>query len=582
MGCILALLSLSALDADVVVVLGVQCPLAGLYAERLNELAERYPAVRFRAVDPCPQDRPEQIAAFARRLSFPLVRDEAGEARRLGATRSPEVFLLVGGKIAYSGRIDDQYAPGTNRAAPTRRDLEEAIREVLAGKGVSIPHATATGCKLKLAAGQPSADPSVTFAEVAPILHRRCAACHRPGQIGPFSLVTYRDTVGWTPMMREVIENGRMPPWHADPKHGTFANDRSLTSAEKQTLLAWIDAGAPRGNAEPPPPTFAEGWRIRADRVLTMPRPFAVPAEGVLDYQEFELDPGFAGDTWIQAVEIRPGSPAVVHHINVYLRPPGGERDTVYLNNVGDHYLAMTVPGNTVTDWPPGVAKVVPAGWKIVLSVHYQPNGTPQQDQSSLALALADPRTVRQQAATRLILDDELRIPPREQTTVRHEWTTEDDFTLLALYPHMHLRGKSMLFEAIDASGRVEILLDVPRYDFAWQHRYVLAVPKPLPRGTTLRCTAVYDNTAANPNNPDPSATVRAGRQSTDEMFQAGFEVVRTAENRLAADSSAWLSTPIVLAAVLLLLHWRGKPRSVVPPPSRALRGRGSEASRGP
>jgi hypothetical protein len=284
-----------------------------------------------------------------------------------------------------------------------------------------------------------------------------------------------------------------------------------------------------------------------------MAAPFQVPAEGVLDYQEFPLDPGFSEDTWIQAVEVQPGNRAVVHHINVYLRPRGAPKGSLYLNRMADFYLAMAVPGNTVTTWPSGIAKVIPAGWEVVLSVHYQPNGTSQSDRSSIALQLADPRTVRQQVATRLLQHAGEPLPANKLTPITVSWTLDENYTLYALYPHMHLRGKSMEFEADD-----EILLSVPRYDFNWQHRYVLAEPMRLLKGTVIRCTAVYDNTSANPNNPDHSSEVRWGTQSTDEMFQGALEIVRTNEDRVAEAGATFRSNlastlGIIIASGFLL-----------------------------
>jgi hypothetical protein len=511
--------------------------MARLYANRLNTLSERYPQVKFRVANASQQDSESEVVEFGKLFHFPASKDYV-LARRLGATRSPEAFLLAKGKVVYSGRIDDQYTPGANKSKPTRNDLEEAIKETLAGKPVSVPNTKATGCHLSI--------PDVTFKDVAPILHKHCAECHRPGQVAPFSLLTWQDTVGWGKTIREVVSQGRMPPWHADPKHGKFANDRSLSSTERDTLFTWIDAGSPRGDTEPSPPTFREGWAIRADKVLKTPG-YKVPAEGVLDYVEFPIDTGFTKDTWVQAVEIQAGNKGVVHHINVYLRPKGAESGVIYLNGMSDFYLAMMVPGNSVTNWPPGVAKLIPAGWQIVLSVHYQPNGRPQDDVSTIALELAS--DVRQQAATRLVQHQGPPLPAHEVTTISETWKLEDDFTLYALYPHMHLRGRSMRFEA---DG--EVLLNVPHYDFNWQTRYVLAEPKLLKKGSVVRCTAIYDNTSGNPNNPDPSAAVKWNKQSTDEMFQAGFEVVRTHEDRFAENRNRnAIAIGIVLSVVFLL-----------------------------
>jgi hypothetical protein len=551
---LLTLLLAASPECEVVVFLGTECPMARLYVHRLNDLSARYPQVRFRALNASQQDSAAEVAEFGKRLRFPFEKDDGTQARRHSATRSPEAFLLVAGRIAYQGRIDDQYTPGANRGSPPRHDLEEAIKEILAGKPVSIRSTKATGCRLSLPV-KPSGE--ITFDDVAPILHQKCAECHRPGQVAPFSMLTYEDTIGWGQMIGEVVLDGRMPPWHADPAYGHFANDRSLTLEQKDMLLRWIAAGSPAGKNHPLPPSFDDGWKIRPDLIVQMDRSFQVPAEGVLDYQEFIVHPGFQKDTWVQAVEIRPGNP-VVHHINVFLRPPGGKPNTIYLNAVQDSYLAMTVPGNTVTHWPEGVAKLIPAGWKIVFSVHYQPNGTLQTDRSRLALQFAD--TVRQQVATRVFLRQDMVVAPHAVASVSATWTLENDFTLYALYPHMHLRGKSMIFEIV--APRRQVLLNVPRYDFNWQHRYVLSEPRKLAKGTVIQCRAVFDNTADNPHNPDPSATVRFGPQSTDEMFQAGFEVARTNENLSGWHWRPWMLISALAALSVSLLVSRFSRRS--------------------
>ena len=533
---------------EVFVFLGTECPMAKLYANRLSELADRYPQIHFQGVSANESDTAAEIATFQNGLRFGFRRNPQ-LAARLKPTRSPEAFFFVDDKLVYHGRIDDQYTPGTNRSQPSRNDLEEAIKETLAGQSVSVPETKATGCHIEV---PQTPTGKITFDEVAPILHSRCAECHRPGEVAPFSLLTYEDTLGWKDTIREVVSANRMPPWHADPNHGKFANDRSLTAAEKSTLLAWVEAGAPAGTQKVAAPTFKTGWAIKTDLILKVQTPFAVPAEGVLGYQEFTLDPGFKKDTWVQAVEIQPGNKAVVHHINVYLRPKNAE-GKYYTNEMQDGYLAMTVPGNTVTSWPVGIAKVIPAGFQVVLSVHYQPNGKPQQDQSSIAFQFADPPSVHKQAATRVFMGG-FSIPPNTVTMATQEWKLEEDYTLYALYPHMHLRGRSMRFEIGD-----EVLLDVPHFDFNWQHRYVLAEPRTLPAGTIVRCTAVYDNTAANPNNPNPNATVKPGLQSTDEMFQSCFEVVRANEDRQSRPFSVLPAFTAILCASGLFLRrsWR-------------------------
>ncbi len=374
-----------------------------------------------------------------------------------------------------------------------------------------------------------AAPPGATWCrDVAPVAQRRCQVCHRAGQVGPFELRTYRDTLTRADTLREAVADGRMPPWGANPAHGRFANDLSLTASEKELLLAWVDAGCPEGDPAdlPPPAAFPEGWEIGPpDLVVSMPEEFRVPATGVVEYQSFTVDPGLREDRWVTAAEIRPGNRKVVHHCNVFLQPPG--RDGVWSQgSLGSYCLAAMAQGTPPTVLPAGMAKRVPAGWKLVFVMHYTPVGTEQADRTSIALRFADPASVRQEVATKLMLEPDLRIPPFEPDyRVGQTWQVNDDVLLLAFFPHMHLRGKSFRYEAVYPDGREEILLDVPRFDFAWQFRYVLAEPKRLPAGSRLRCTAVYDNSKANPANPDPSQTVLTGTQSWEEMFNGYFDV---------------------------------------------------------
>jgi hypothetical protein len=255
-----------------------------------------------------------------------------------------------------------------------------------------------------------------------------------------------------------------------------------------------------------------------------MPKPFTVPAEGVVEYQLIEVDPGFTEDKWIRAAEIRPGNRKVVHHCTVFLEPsPAGAQSVP--GRLGSYCLATTAPGTPPLVLPDGMAKFVPAGWRFLFVLHYTPVGTVQTDQTSIGLVLADPQQVRQEVVTTLLYDPDLCIPPHAANhPVEKSWQAPQDILLLAMFPHMHLRGKSFRYEAQYPDGSSEILLDVPRYDFNWQNRYVLAEPKRLPAGTTVRCTAHYDNSADNPANPDAEATVHTGTQSWEEMFNGYFD----------------------------------------------------------
>ena len=232
----------------------------------------------------------------------------------------------------------------------------------------------------------------------------------------------------------------------------------------------------------------------------------------------------------------------MVHHCTVFLKPPGVAEPREQ-GKLGSHNLAVAGPGTLPLLLPDGMAKRIPAGWKPLFVMHYTPVGIPQTDRSSIGLVFAEPHTVRKEVATHLISDEELRIPPRAADYhVEKSWTAPADILIMALFPHMHLRGKSFRYEAIYPDASTEVLLNVPRYDFGWQPRYVLAEPKRLPAGTRIRVSAVYDNSADNPNNPDPNAEVLAGQQTWDEMFNGYFEWCLADEDLTAARRSPRLS----------------------------------------
>jgi peroxiredoxin len=518
----------------VVVFLGVDCPLVKLYAGRLAELAREYGlrGVSFVGVNANVQDGVSDVTNYVRKhhLPFPVLKDVGNVlADRFGATRTPEAFVLDGDRVLrYRGRIDDQYGVGMQKSRPSRRDLAEALDELLAGKPVSRPVTEPVGCFIGRVTRLATRG-VVTFSrDVVPVLQKRCQSCHRPGQVAPFSLMTYKETAGWADTIREVIEQGRMPPWHADRRHGQFANDPSLSEAEKKTLLDWITGGCPQGDlAElPPPARFPDEWQIgEPDLIVSIPRTFDVPAEGILEYQLFEVDPGFKTDTWVRAAEIRPGNPTVVHHCTVFLVPPDGKGEPKMQGRLGSVCLAATAPGTPPMILPEGMAKLVPAGWRFLFVVHYVAVGSPQTDRTRLGIKLAEPKTVKKEVATHLLIDSDFRIPPRvADFRIAKEWQAPEDVVLLALFPHGHYRARTFRYEAIYPDGQKEILLDVPRYDFNWQNRYELAEPKRLPKGTVIRCEGRYDNSAANPVNPDPDVEVSVGSQSTDEMFNGYFD----------------------------------------------------------
>jgi hypothetical protein len=353
----------------------------------------------------------------------------------------------------------------------------------------------------------------VTYtADISAILRDKCQGCHSPGQIAPFSLLTYDQACRWKLAIKEVVAARRMPPWHADPRHGVFSNDRGLTPRQRASLLAWVDQGTPLGE----PDAFRMGWTIGSpDAVFTMTEPFTVPAQGVLSYQKFRVPTNFGRDVWVQALEARPGNRKVVHHVCVYLdgKTPNEE------GKAERPELVCYAPGDLPSIFPPGTAKLVPAGATLVIEVHYTPVGVAASDQSSVGMIFAR-EPVKRRAVTKGISDKGLVIPPgAKDYEARSSFTFPFDARLLSLSPHMHLRGKDFRYTATYPDGRSEILLSIPSYDFAWQSVYRLATPKAMPRGTRIDCLAHFDNSPDNPNNPDPKAEVRWGDQTWDEMM---------------------------------------------------------------
>jgi peroxiredoxin len=508
----------------VIAFVGTECPLAQAYAPRLAELAGSYQkrGVAFFGVDSNEQDGPVAIGRYASKhaIPFPIVKDVGHSlADRLEAERTPEVFVLDEGRaVRYRGRIDDQYALGVHRPAPATRDLADALDALLAGKAPKAAKTVASGCLI--GRGGKTADGSVTYSkDVAPILQARCVSCHRPGEIGPFSLTDFRQAAGWSSMVAEVVDEGRMPPWHASPDHGKFSNEARLTSLEKKTIADWVKGGSPEGNPADLPPSvaYAEGWRIPTpDLVLEMPKDVEIPAEGSIPYQHITIDPKLTKDVWVRASQVRPGNPSVLHHLVVYVLPPGVKS----INETGGDFLAAYAPGMPPRTLPDGVARKVPAGSKLLFQVHYTPRGTKQVDRSRIGLTFADPSTVRRELKSGMAIDFRFKIPAGAPDFVsKAEYRFDQSALLYSLMPHMHLRGKSMRFEAEYPDGRREILLDVPRYEFDWQNLYVLAEPKAMPEGTILHCEGHFDNSADNPNNPNPAKPVTFGEQTQDEML---------------------------------------------------------------
>jgi hypothetical protein len=422
--------------------------------------------------------------------------------------------------------------------------------------GAGTPLAAAGGAPQN-ASGTVARTPTFST-DVAPIVFAKCASCHRPGEVAPMSLLSFKDVRPWAGAIKEKVASRAMPPWHADRAYGAFRNNPSLSEAEIVTIVSWVNGGAPEGNPKdlPAVPTFAEGWQIgKPDQVFEMAADFDVPARGTIDYQYFEVPTHFTDDRWMQAGEVRAGDKAHVHHIIVYVREPqprpranvvsirpilaAGERPSLPSSRTttaggagGTATNAARTTDNMLVNWAvgedapvflPGQAKRIPAGSTLIFQVHYTTNGTPGRDRSRLGLVFAK-EPPAQEVRTAAIANPVFAIPGGAANhEVMAEASFNDDVKVWTMHPHMHLRGKDMTYTAIYPDGREEIVLRVPKFDFGWQTDYWLQQPLSLPKGSKLHVRAHFDNSAANKANPDPAATVRWGDQTWEEMMIGFF-----------------------------------------------------------
>lgn len=518
----------------VVCFLGTECPMARLYGPRLSKLADEFKSdnVRIIGVNSNRQDSMAEVRAYVDEhfVSFPVIHDRGNViADRYGATRTPEVFLLDDQlQLRYHGRIDDQYAPGISRTAPNEQDLRVAIEQLLAGNPVTTTETTALGCFIGKISRRPQHEivkNDITYTRhVARVLQKHCVECHRVGEIGPFAMDNYDEVAGWADTMLETVDDGRMPPWHADPNHGNFSNARYMPDTDKKILRDWVVGGLKQGDDAdlPEPIEFVRDWQLdrQPDQIFRMRKePFSVKSSGVVEYQYFVADPDFEEDKWITGAQVIPGSRAVVHHAILFVRPPDGVQFR------GANLLSGYVPGQRLVPLPPGHGWRIPAGSKLVFQMHYTPNGVEQLDTTQIGLLFADEKDITHEVFTMISIDQEFEIPPRasKHTVTVNVPRLPDHGHLLAVTPHMHYRGRS--FRLLTGTDSPQTLLSVPNYDFNWQHSYVLEEPIPHANLDELRFEATFDNSSDNPFNPDPDEPVYWGDQTWEEMAVAFFLV---------------------------------------------------------
>jgi hypothetical protein len=479
-------------------------------------------------------------------LAFSILLDpDQRVARQAGVSVTPEaVVLLPDGQVVYRGRIDDRYSPdGRRRPAALAHELEDAIKAVLRDELPVVALTKPFGCPLVPRAKTDSAHEAITFAKhVAPILWNNCARCHRPGEVGPFSLLTYHDAAKRAAFIRDVTASGRMPPWKAHPGAGVFLDAARLSALEKETLTRWAETGCKPGNPAdlPAPPRFTDGWQLgEPDLVLTMPEPMEISAAGPDTYRAFAVPVPLERNATIAGVEFRPGNRRVVHHSRLHVDETGDARRRD-LTESGPGFngwfggpvfelpypgIGAWTPGMTARFAPEGVGRVITPGSDIAIQIHYHPVGKPMSDRSSVGLYFAK-KPITKTMVGYALSTDRIDIPAgAKRHRIIQSTRLRADVHLYTAVPHAHFLCRELRLAATLPDGTIQPLLWISDWDFDWQDQYRYAKPVRLPKGTLLTLAAYFDNTEHNPRNPNrPPRRVRYGVGTKDEMCACHFE----------------------------------------------------------
>jgi len=532
------------------VFISTECPIARGYIPELNRLHESLSGqpVKLLGVMSDPTTTRAAAVKFQQEfeIKFPVLFDASGEiAEVLKPTHVPEAFVIdTHSQLAYRGRIDDRYPEvGKRRPQPTTHDLADALKAVATDRKVEVARTTPVGCPFE----EPPADlkHEVTYArDIAPLLVANCVECHRPGEVAPFSLLTFEDAAKRAEFLAETTASRAMPPWQAEIGHSRFLGERRLTDAQIALFDRWAKAGAPEGSADnlPPMPTFADGCRLgKPDLELVAPDSITVPADGEDIFQHWIIPIDIPEDKTIVGFEFRPGNPAVVHHAILFLDSSGMGREKdaetpepgyVTFGSVGiptAGIVGVWTPGMTPRFYPQNAGMDIRKGTDLVLQLHLHPSGKQEVDRSSVALYFADKPVARKMSRSPFVVGSILIDIPagKSDHMIRSSITLPADITLISLLPHMHLIGKEMKITATFPDGHQEHLMWIKDWNFYWQDNYVYHEPKKLPAGTKLDVECRYDNSPENALNPSsPPERVFFGNGSSDEMCFGIFQLI--------------------------------------------------------
>lgn len=527
------------------------CPVARQYATKLETMRGAYAArgVDIVMVNSSTGDDRSSIAKEMRELRTPflpvLKDDTQGLARHLGVNRTGEAVVIStkDWSILYRGAVDDQVTEGAQKPAATERYLEAALDAFLADRPIAQTKTTAHGCVIAFDGGEGADAAPVSYAQhVAPILQKNCVSCHSPGHIGSWAMTGHRKVKSMSSMIEEVLLTHRMPPWDADPAVGKFSNSTALPVADAQTLLRWVQQGAPRGEGDDPlaqaPAAPATDWPLGPpDIILRLPTPQQIPATGVIDYRHVKISANNPEAGWVGATWVRPGNNKVVHHVIARVVDERNRKEKGP-SGATEMFVAWA-PGATQGSFPANSGKPLPANARFDIELHYTTNGSPQTDQTEIGLYL-----LKEKPALRYesipITDDTFEIAPGDRDArAQASFAFRRGATLHGLTPHMHFRGRSMKFEVLTPEGRRETVCSVPRYDFNWQLTYQLAQPKKIPAGSWALISGSWDNSKLNPANPDPNRPIHWGEQTFDEMFLGFYHVTWDADVKPAVKAAS-------------------------------------------
>lgn len=513
-------------QAIVIVASNTSCPIVQKYWPKLVRLHTEFApqGVQFLSLNVLHSDSIPAICAQAIQfdIPFPMVKDIDGQAvAALGLTRTPEVVVLdAEHRLRYRGRIDDQHRLGASTPAVRRENLRDAVTAVLAGKEPLPAETSVDGCRIT-APPEVEADESLTWSDhIQPLFAKHCVDCHRPGTEAPFALEHYDDAAGQAEMIAEVIADRRMPPWYAAPHNEGFINHRGMTADERRMVSGWIAGGLKRGTPLPAETDAAAaepqeiGWQVgEPNLIIQTTENHELPADGYIDYRYSVLPYVFQEETWVRSIEILPDNPNVVHHANLIAFPMDKGIRHAY-------FITGKVPGAQPLQLKDGVAVRIPKGTVLALQIHFTTTGQEEKCRLALGLHYASGR-IQKSFRHVLVKNTTFAIPPGDpfHRVVKSE-TLPHDVTGIGLFTHMHVRGRDMTFIAHYPDGTQEQLLMVPNYSFDWQMGYEWAPgTRTFPTGTRIECIAHFDNSPFNPFNPDPTDTVKEGRQTYHEMM---------------------------------------------------------------